>query len=493
MGQAIEQEQFEPRDHERFSARLQESLTALREVLARPAFGVGPRSLGAELEMFLVDDEGKAVSRSVQVRRKAADPKVTLELDRFNLEVNAEPLPLAGRPFQTLSADLEQLLGKVRAAAHAEKSQVALIGILPTLTRGRLGPDEMTRKSRYRALNAGILASRKCPLRVDIDGPEPLQFDWDEVTLQGANTSFQVHLRVDPADFARTYNAAQLALAPALAMSGNSPFFLGHSLWEETRIPLFEQSVDDRDPRAPSWRPPRASFGHGWVRDGAYELFAEGVALHAPLLPVCSEESPVIAARDGQVPALEELRLHNGTVWTWSRAVYDPADGGHVRMELRPFPSGPTVQDMLATSAFVLGLTLALSEETEWMLPAVPFELAKRNFFDAARRGLSAELLWADGKAPSPRARGPVELVESLLPVAEKGLLSHGVDASDISSLLGLVSNRIARGMTGARWQREAVAVFEKTCERKEALARMLHEYQLRSTSGAPAHEWPLP
>jgi hypothetical protein len=65
--------------------------------------------------------------------------------------------------------------------------------------------------------------------------------------MEGANTSFQVHLRVDPDRFASHFNAAQLATGPALAVAGNSPTFLGHPLWEETRVALFKQAVDDRD------------------------------------------------------------------------------------------------------------------------------------------------------------------------------------------------------------------------------------------------------
>ena len=33
----------------------------------------------------------------------------------------------------------------------------------------------------------------------------------------------------------------------ALAVAGNSPTFLGHRLWEETRVALFKQAVDDRE------------------------------------------------------------------------------------------------------------------------------------------------------------------------------------------------------------------------------------------------------
>jgi hypothetical protein len=141
----------------------------------------------------------------------------------------------------------------------------------------------------------------------------------EDVGLEGANSSFQIHLRVDPADFTRTYNAVQLATAPALAVSGNSATLLGHRLWEETRIAVFKQSVDDR--QGVRRRPARTALDTGWLRGGALELFTESVRLHRPLLPVLGDlgRRPDDAGR--QAPPLDELRLHQGTVWRWNRAI----------------------------------------------------------------------------------------------------------------------------------------------------------------------------
>ena len=119
----------------------------------------------------------------------------------------------------------------------------------------------------------------------------------DDVALEGANSSLQIHLRVDPAGFTRTYNAAQLATAPVLAVSGNSPTFLGHRLWEETRIAVFKQSVDDRGSLEPRRRLARTALGTGWLRGGPLELFTESVRLHRPLLPVLGSRPAVASGR----------------------------------------------------------------------------------------------------------------------------------------------------------------------------------------------------
>src|SRR3974390_2807115 len=254
MGTEIARERFDERDYLRFAERLGECVCALGQLLERPGFGVGQATIGAELELFLTDGAGRPLPRNEAVRAAAADPRITVELNKFNLELNASPAPLAGRPFSALRGELNLLLDHVATVAQRHGGWPALIGILPTLTRADLGPGMMSDAPRYRALNAALRRLRPDPFHIRIAGDDPLELASEDVGLEGANSSFQIHLRVDPADFTRTYNAVQLATAPVLAVSGNSPTFLGHRLWEETRIALFQQSIDERPNHKP--RPP---------------------------------------------------------------------------------------------------------------------------------------------------------------------------------------------------------------------------------------------
>ena len=59
MGREVDREDFDEAEYQRFEMRLQNSLIALREVLARPGFGVGDRMVGAELELALVDEASR--------------------------------------------------------------------------------------------------------------------------------------------------------------------------------------------------------------------------------------------------------------------------------------------------------------------------------------------------------------------------------------------------------------------------------------------------
>jgi len=489
VGTEITKERFGERDYARFRERLEQCLSGLGRLLGQPGFGTGPATIGAELELCLVDGAARPLPRNTDIRALTADPRITLELNRFNLELNTSPVPLTGpgsRPFTALAGELGELLARTGAAARAHGGRVALIGILPTLSQTHLDLDMVTDTARYRALDHALRRLRQGPFQIRIGGAEPLEVASEHVTLEGANTSFQVHLRVDPGEFTRIYNAVQLATAPVLAVAGNSPTFLGRRLWEETRIALFKQSVEDRASGGPRRGPARAAFGTGWLRGGALELFTESVRLHEPLLPVVSDGPP---GRGG--PRLDELRLHQGTVWRWNRAIYDPAAGGHLRIEMRALPAGPTVTDMLANAAFLIGLTLWLAGQDDRWTYALPFERAEHGFYRAAQFGLAAELSWP-ASGDRVRTVTAADLAIDLLPAARQGLLGAGVDAAEADRLLGVIGARVATGQTGAAWQRTALAAAERGRSRDQALAIMLDRYLACAATGQPVHAWPI-
>ncbi len=488
MGLEIDRDEFDESQYERFAERLDDSLGVLRTVLGWPGFGEGPATIGAELEVALVDDRGRPLPINREVLAGTLDPRMTFELERFNLECNLRYGPLAGRPFAALTGEFESALGELRRSATRHGARVAVVGIVPTLREEDFRPESMTESMRYRALAAGLRRLRREPFRLHIQGEDSLETASNDVTFEGANTSLQVHLRVAPGPFARLYNALQLATAPVLAVAANAPTFMARRLWDETRVALFKQSVDDRGPGRRSDEA-RVSFGRGWI-DGAHDLFAENVALHEPLLPVLDDEDPAEVARGGGVPRLRELRLHQGTVWRWNRAIYDPSEGGHLRVEMRALPAGPTVADMVANTAFLVGLAQGLAADPGWR-PHFPFEHAHRNFYRAARRGPDAELAWPAGSGVVARRAG--DLVVDLLDVAAEGLRSAGVDAADADPHLHCIAERARTGQTGARWQREALARLEPALGRAGGLEAMFVAYMQRSEAGEPVHAWPLP
>lgn len=492
MEPTVDREQYQEHEYERMRDKLEQCLMALDVLLERGDFGVGPQTLGAELELFLVDGDRRPMLKNAAVHARISDERVTREVNRCNVEGNLTPVPLVGTPFDALQAEMAEITRLVDEAAGPLGGTVMCIGTLPTMGPEDLGRSAVTDEPRYRALDHRLRTIRTEPYQIDIAGEDHLVAQADDVSLEGANTSLQLHVRVEPAAFVDLYNAAQIATAPVLAIAGNSPYFLGHRLWDETRIALFKQSVDIRHGHRRRSMPSRVSFGSRWLDDSAMEVFADAVRTHEPLLPILSDEDPRAAVHVGAVPGLDELRMHLGSVWTWNRAVYDPAEGGHLRVELRALPAGPTTIDMAANAAFLLGLTLAVAEDATTWTRMLAFDQARENFLDAARHGIDATLV-------SPFSRTGLERVPArdlavrLLPPARDALLAHGVEAADVDDLFALLEARIGLGCTGARWQHRTTAELEPRLGRWRALLAMADRYIDAMRSGQPVHTWPLP
>lgn len=490
MGANVDREQFGSEDHARFAAQLELDLAALKTALAIPGFGAGSTTLGAELEMSLVDGAGLALPLNAEVIAQRPHPQLALELDRFNLEYNLSAVDGAGRPFLAFEREMHTAITSLRDAAAELGGDIALCGILPTLRATDLQPSIITDVARYHALSNALRAQRGAPFQIDIQGEESLQHSCDDVTMEGAATSFQVHIRVEPEQFAALYNAAQLAIAPVLALSTNSPIFLGKRLWRETRVALFKQAVDSRTDAQQGRVLPRVIFGRGWVQQGVAELFEAAVRDFPALLPAVAGEDPAAALAQGGAPQLSALRLHAGTVWPWNRPVYDPARGGHLRVELRALPAGPTAIDMAASAALLVGLSLGLQPRMAQLQQALPFEVAQANFFSAAQFGIDAQLLWPGPGDGPPQRHTLATLMPQLLELAHAGLERLGVEADERSRLLGVVRARAQAHTTGACWQLRMLDRLSTLGSREQALSAMFACYLRESHGGKPVHEW---
>jgi len=493
MGMSIHQSSFSAADFERFTERLRANLQALELLLARPDFGVGPSTLGAELEMSLVDGQGRALCFNKALLGADHSPQLQAELNCFNLEYNLSFVNTKGKPFARLEAEMSGALEALARQVGEFGGRIAAAGILPTLRPEDLDSSAMSDIPRFQALSNTIRQLRGGSFKIRIDGPEPLSCSANDVTLEGANNSFQLHFRVPPDEFIGTFNALQMVTPLAVAIGANSPIFLEHRLWEETRIALFRQAVDTRGTaRAKRLEPSRVLFGNGWGRRSPMELFAEAAALFPPLLPASGREDPLGVAKAGGIPELAELCLHLSSVWPWNRPVYDPREGGHLRIEIRSLPSGPTPVDMTASAAFLLGTAVGLRPAIDRMLLTFPFWCAEYNFYRAAKHGLDADLLWPPGPFQAPVDTSVAILIRDMVPVAEEGLAVMGVESGEIKRLLDIIRGRLDTGINGSRWQSRILEQLEPQRSRTEALGRLLELYLERGASGCPVHEWDL-
>ncbi len=469
---------------------LLDDLRALEQMLEGGLIESGVRRIGAEQEMFLVDQHLRPAPLAEEVLRLVNDPRLTTEIARFNLEANLTPLDLRGHCFRRMEQELEEVIRLTRNGAKSLGADVLLAGILPTLSMSDLTLDNITPNPRYHELNRVISQMRGGEFSIHIKGLDELQVSHNNVMMESCNTSFQVHLQVGPEEFVPLYNMAQAITAPVLAAAVNSPLLFGHRLWQETRLALFQHSIDVRS-RAVQARshPTRVGFGESWLNDSVLELFREQIARFRTIIVKESNEDPRAALARGEIPQLSALKLHNGTVWPWNRACYGVAEGrAHLRIENRALPSGPTILDEMANMAFFIGLMSALPEEYGEINRLMTFDDAKANFFAAARHGLQAQFTWVGGKSYSASEL----ILDHLLPLARKGLKDSGIETEDIDRYLGTIEERAGCGQTGAQWMLRSLSMMTGTGTRdinhRALTAAMLSKQQ----TNEPVHRWDI-
>jgi CBS domain-containing protein/gamma-glutamyl:cysteine ligase YbdK (ATP-grasp superfamily) len=474
-----------------FTRSVLDDLAGLERLLSEDRFETGVRRVGAEQEMFLVDESRQPAPVAMEVlERLAGDGRVTTELARFNLEANLTPRVFGGRCLSALENELNDVIRTIDDAAEEVGAHVALTGILPTLRLAHLGLDNMTPNPRYFELNRAISALRDGKLDIVIKGLDELDITHDNVMLEAANTSFQIHFQVGPHEFAPLYNLAQAISAPVLAAAVNSPLLLGQRLWCETRVALFQRSVDARSTthkmRA---KPPRVSFGDNWIQESILEIYKDDITRFRVMLSTDElDEHPLKVIADGGLPELRALRMHTSTVWRWNRACYGVHEGkAHLRIENRILPAGPTVLDEVANAALFFGLMSSLSEDYPRIHEVMAFDDAKSNFFAAARHGLNAQFAWIGGKIFTARDL----IVEELLPLARRGLDKHRVDERDSERYLGVIRERVESQQTGSQWALRSLAKMADAPVdvRMRSLTYAIDKNQ---RTGEPVHRWPL-
>ncbi|MEA3410871.1 MAG: glutamate--cysteine ligase [Pseudomonadota bacterium] len=475
MGQEIETHRFTERDFEAFSDRLNRETRLLRELADGGRLSSHRPVAGFELEAWLLDDNLAPAPLNQAFLEHMGEPEVSAELALFNLELNNEPVELTAGALGRLEAGVDAIWRHAQDTAKTIGARLITIGILPTLEPKHLSQRYMTPMKRYRALNEQVLRLREGrPLRLNIVGREHLAGEHGDVMLESAATSFQIHMQV-PAEQAHLYyNASIVASAPLIACGANSPYLFGQDLWDETRIPLFEQAVETGGFEGVARGPlRRVSFGNGYVRESIVECFERNLR-HYPVLLPTRFETP-----DSR---FSHLRLHNGTIWRWNRPLVGFDDDGnpHVRIEHRILPGNPSVPDAIANAALFYGLAVALCMPTDELAERLPFACARDNFYQAARFGLDAKIDWIDGHRVGVRNL----LADKLIPLAHEGLDRLGIDAAEARRYLGIVAERVASGRNGCAWQREF------TERHGRDMRKLLSGYLERQTEGAPVHEW---
>ncbi len=469
-----------------FMSAILADLRALERMIGENKFDTGVRRIGAEQEMFLIDQQWRPTRGVLKLLDALKDGHYTTELGQFQIEANCDAQVLKGDGISKMHAQLDDLVDRARKASIAMGMNVVLMGILPTMRKADLGLDNMVPSARYMHLNKIITGMRGGKFEFSIKGLDELILDHDSVMLEACNSSFQVHLQVTPAEFARMYNIAQVLLGPIMSVSTNSPIVFGRRLWAETRIALFRQAVDSRKHHVRETEA-RVSFGTKFVKESVVEIFREDIARFRTLVGTDLDEDPMALLDRGEIPQLKALRLHNGTIYRWNRACFGITDGvPHLRIENRVIPAGPSTLDEMANAAFWVGLMVEFGAREEDITRRIDFDQAAANFYTAAREGIGSHFVWLDHEDIGSR-----ELVcERLIPLAQAGLRRQGIDDSDIKRYLTVIDDRVRSGRTGARWQLSSwnsLRDRSTPAERSDALVAATVQ---RQCTGRPVSEW---
>ena len=443
--------------------------------------------IGSEQEFCLIDSTWRPTRNSEEILEEINDPHFTTELARFNLEMNLDPVELKGSCFTKVRDQIYSLLKKAKEVAEKHDTKIILTGILPTISENELEYDYMTPRSRYQILNEKYKEIRGDDFRLHLRGVDELTLSHDTILFEACNTSFQMHLQIAPKDFISSYNWAKAITGPILGVCANSPLLFGRELWSETRIALFRQSIDTRmASRSLKDQDSRVTFGNNWASGTVADIFKDDIAQFKILLSKDIESDSLEALKKSEVPDLQALRLHNGTIYRWNRACYGINNGKpHVRIENRYIPSGPSVIDEMANFAFWVGTMVGRPAKYDDMPHVMDFRDAKSNFIKAARLGTDAILFW-DGKRISVKKL----ICKVLLPIAHKGLKKVGIDKEDRKYLLGIIEKRI-KSHTGSEWMTQNYRVLKDRTTKDNALRLLTRAIYNNQIDKTPVHNWP--
>ena len=474
-----------------FLRYLLDDIAALEQMIADGMIESGKIRIGAEQEYCLVRDNLRPAMTGPDVLASIEDPHFTSELAKWNLEINPDPQDATAGCFQRMDQQLNELLKIAHQSAAEHQCKVILTGILPTIRKSELDFDNMTPNPRYRVLDNILKELRGEEFMLNIEGVDEVSVKTDSILYEACNTSFQIHLQIEPDDFADMYNWAQVVAGPVLACSVNSPLLLGKELWMETRIALFRQSLDIR--HAGIYvrdKQPRVAFGHDWLNESVVEIFKDDVAKYRLLISAEFENSSLDLLNSGTIPDLRAMNLHNGTLYKWNRACYGVGSGiPHLRIENRYIPSGPTPHDQMANTAFWVGLMLAMPGKYrgKWE-QYFDFKDVRHNFLKAAQHGLSNEFNWLGEMKSASRL-----ILDDLIPLAIRGLDSIGVSGEEADKYLQTIVKRVEAKQTGSNWIVNSLRNLNRSNSVNDTILMITERMNDYCQSNTPVHQWEIP
>ncbi|MBX0295867.1 hypothetical protein [Haloarcula nitratireducens] len=451
-------------DAEAFHAQAREEAESLKEEVRSGTFDNTEAIVGMELELYAVDDQTDALRRV---------PRQLLELVGFekelglhNAEMQTSPVPLNSHGLAAQRHELKSSLMPAQERLGTEGIRLVSDGMWTVPPTGETAREYLCDAVEEDGIRIGtnMSDSVRYHTMANTDYPSAFELDAPHVSLRAESvmpealiTSIQPHYQIPHApDLPEYFSYALRVAGPVLALGVNAPFFppdlyddapdeeIVDDAHMENRIGVFESVLNppEDDPT-----PPKVCFPPDFE---TVEEVIDDIVEDDTIVPMDLQSGTRFD--DGFV----HLRHKHGSYWRWVRPVFEGAtrSAANARIEFRPLPAQPTVDDAIAFEALFAGLMESLPK-LEHPIQSQDWETAEDNFYAAAEDGLRADIEWitADGETTT----ATDEIYGELFELAREGLELHGLSTEEAHEYIRPLRERADRRLTPARWKHEYV------------------------------------
>ena len=328
-----------------------------------------------------------------------------------------------------------------------------------------------------------------------IKGLDELRMRHDSVMVEACNASFQVHLQVEPDEFANLYNIAQVLAGPVLAVR--------HQLAAALRPPAVGRDPHRAVPaggRHPPARAitsasasPRVTFGDRWVaelgRSRSTGRTSRGSARSSP--PTLDEDPFDVLGRgrgarpEGAAPAQRHDLPLEPRLLRHHRRQAAPA-----HREPRPAVRAELARRGRQRRVLARADGGARPIATRTSPRTIEFEQAKRELLRRRAPGPRRATRLARRRAS---CRRPALALEHLLPLAARGARRRWASTTPTASATSASSSAAcAPGNTGSRWLLQSLAEMRGRGTPGQRLNSLTAATVARQRAERPVAEWTL-
>ncbi len=452
-------------DAETFNATAREEAERLKSEIRSGTFDNTEAIVGMEMELYAVDDRTDALRRV---------PRQLLELIGFekelglhNAEMQTSPQPLNSHGLAAQRAELKASLLPAQQRVKTEGIRLVSDGMWTVPPNGETAREYLCDSVEQDGIRiaANMTDAVRYHTMANTDYPSAFKLDAPHVSMQAETvmpesliTSIQPHYQIPHApDLPEYFSYALRIAAPVLALGVNSPFF-PPDLYEdapddeivadahmENRVGVFESVLNppEDDPTEP-----KVCFPPDYesVEDAIDDIVEDDTIVPRDLQSGTRFDDDFV-----------HFRHKHGSYWRWVRPVFEgpTRSAANARIEFRPLPAQPTVDDAIAFEALVAGLMESLPR-FEHPIKSLDWETAEANFYAATRDGLQADMEWitADGATTT----STDEIYGELFEHAREGLEQRGLSTEAARQYIRPLRERVDRRLTPARWKHDYVS-----------------------------------